>query len=77
MTMTDEDTGVQGESDFPKISQPALRALNGAGYFSLEQLTRVSKTDLSKLYGMGPKALGVLEATLAEKGLAFKRGESR
>lgn len=56
-----ENTNAQRESDFPKIGQPALRALNGAGYVSLEQLTEVSKANLSKLHGMGPKALGVIE----------------
>ena len=32
----------QPESDFPKLSQPAHRALAGAGYTRLEQLTKVS-----------------------------------
>lgn len=71
--MTDKNINAQGESDFPKTSQPALRALNEAGYFGLEHLTRVSKADLSKLHGMGPKALGILEQALGEKGLSFKR----
>ena len=70
--MTDENTNAQRENDFPKISRPALRALNGAGYFRLEQLTQARKTELSRLHGMGPKALGILEQALAEKGLAFK-----
>ena len=67
-----EDT--QGENNFPKIGQPALRALSRAGYFKLEHLTRVSKTELSKLHGMGRKTLGILGQALAEKGLAFKKG---
>lgn len=70
--MTTENACVQQESDFPKISQPALRALNGAGYKRLEQLTRVSKTELSRLHGMGPKALRTLEQALTEKGMAFR-----
>ena len=70
--MTDENSKAQGESDFPKISRPALRALNGAGYFSLGQLTQARKTELSQLHGMGPKALGILEQALAEKGMVFK-----
>ncbi len=69
--MTDEDTN-EGGNDFPKISRPARRALYGVGYFRLGQLTYVSKTELGKLHGMGPKALGTLEQALAEKGLAFK-----
>jgi pimeloyl-ACP methyl ester carboxylesterase len=56
---------------FPKIGAPALRALNGAGYHTLEDLTNVSEADLAKLHGMGPKALGILRDALATRGLAF------
>lgn len=59
------------EHDFPKTSQPALRALIEAGYTRLEQLTQVSEANLMKLHGMGPKALGILRLALAEKGLSF------
>ncbi len=58
-------------SDLPKIGQPAWRALTGAGYWRLEQLTQVSAADLLQLHGMGPKALGILRAALTERGLAF------
>jgi DNA-directed RNA polymerase alpha subunit len=58
--------------DFPKISRPALRALANAGYNQLEQLAQVSESELGKLHGMGPKALGLLKQSLAEKGLAFR-----
>ena len=59
-------------SDFPRISQPALRALKNAGFVRLEQLVGVSELELSKLHGMGPKALGILHQELAEKNLSFK-----
>jgi hypothetical protein len=59
-------------SNFPKISQPALRALHGAGHVYLEQLTNVTELELSKSHGMGPKALGLLRETLLEKSLNFK-----
>lgn len=58
-------------SDLPKISAPALRALTAAGYQRLEQLTQVSEADLLKLHGMGPKAIHILRAALADRGLAF------
>jgi hypothetical protein len=58
-------------SDLPKTSQPAWRALTGAGYWRLEQLTQVSEAELLRLHGMGPKAISVLAAALAERGLAF------
>jgi DNA-directed RNA polymerase alpha subunit len=63
----------QTASDFPaKLSKPAQRALAGAGYTRLEQLTRVSEAELLKLHGMGPKALGLLRSALADQGLSFR-----
>jgi predicted flap endonuclease-1-like 5' DNA nuclease len=59
-------------TDFPKTSAPAQRALNNAGYTRLEQLTKTSEKELSKLHGIGPKAIRILKETLAEQGLAFK-----
>ena len=62
----------QQQSDFPAgLSAPARRALDGAGYVRLEQLTRVSEAELKKLHGMGPKAIDLLRAALEEKGLSF------
>lgn len=62
------------ESDFPKISNPALSALHAAGYFRLEQLTTVTAADLLKLHGMGPKGLRILQQALAERGLSLADG---
>jgi len=51
----------QPENDFPAgLSAPARRALDGAGYVRLEQLTRVSESELKKLHGKGPKAINLL-----------------
>jgi predicted flap endonuclease-1-like 5' DNA nuclease len=55
----------------PKIGAPATRALASAGYTSLRQLAGVSRSELDKLHGMGPKALGILQAALAEHGLSL------
>ncbi len=60
-------------SDFPKLAAPAQRALAGAGYQRLEQLTHVSEAEVAKLHGIGPNALAALRQALAAKGLAFKR----
>jgi DNA-directed RNA polymerase alpha subunit len=60
------------ESDFPKTSAPAQRALNNAGYYRLEQLTEVTEEELSKLHGMGPKALRILREALEARGLSFR-----
>ncbi len=56
---------------FPKLSQPALRALANAGYTHLEQLAGVGEAELAKLHGMGPNALGKLKEALAEIGLSL------
>lgn len=59
------------ESDFPKISNPALRALHGAGYTRLSDLTQISEDNLFKLHGIGLKALETLRQALSAKGLSF------
>ena len=60
------------DSDLPSgLAKPAQRALAGAGFIKLEQLTRVSEDEVLKLHGMGPKALDQLRRALAEKGLSF------
>ncbi|WP_198957517.1 helix-hairpin-helix domain-containing protein [Paenibacillus selenitireducens] len=64
------------EPDFPKgIAKPALRALAGAGFVKLEQLSKITEADVLKLHGMGPKAMGIIRIALEEKGLSFADGE--
>jgi DNA-directed RNA polymerase alpha subunit len=55
-----------------KISQPAHRALQGAGIETLDHLTKYREDELLALHGFGPKALGILKSILAEHGLSFK-----
>lgn len=57
--------------ELPKISAPATRALASAGITSLRDLVGRSRADVAALHGMGPKALGILAAALAEHGLAL------
>jgi hypothetical protein len=73
MAIKNADGGQMGEvqHDFPRTSQPALRALLAAGYTRLDQLTTVTEADLRKLHGMGPKALGILREALAARGQSF------
>jgi DNA-directed RNA polymerase alpha subunit len=52
--------------ELPKISAPATRALNNAGYTSLGQLADVPETELAALHGMGPKALRIIEEALSQ-----------
>ena len=55
--------------ELPPIGAPASRALHGAGYTGLGQLTGVPRATLAALHGVGPKALRVLDQALAEHGL--------
>lgn len=57
--------------DFVTLAQPAQRALAGAGYTQLEQLTQVSATELGNLHGIGPNALKQLRSALEARGLSF------
>ena len=64
----------QSESDFPeRLSQPALRALAGAGIKDLKQLSTFSESEIKKLHGMGPNGIHQLQVALAAKGLSFAR----
>jgi len=76
--MLDKSQSETPEHDFPKsIGRPATSALLVAGYTRLEQLTKVSEADIQKLHGVGPKAIGILRATLAEKGLSFADNDAK
>ncbi len=56
------------ESFPPGLSQPALRALAGAGYTRLDQFAKARAEDLVRLHGMGPKAIELIRAALKEHG---------
>ena len=55
----------------PGLGAPAQRALAGAGYSHLEQLTRVTAAELKQLHGMGPIAIDLLRRAMQKKGMAF------
>ncbi len=66
----------QQESDLPTgLSAPARRALAGAGYSRLEQLTKVSEGEIKRLHGIGPNGLNQLRRALEAKGLSFADGK--
>jgi hypothetical protein len=68
----------QQKSDLPiELSRPAQRALYEAGYLRLEQLTKVSETELKRLHGIGPNAIKKLRLALDAKGLSFADGNIR
>ena len=71
--MTDQKIDAS-EYGFPKgLSQPALRALLGAGITSLDQLAVITEANLQKLHGMGPKAIDLLRTALETRGQSFAR----
>ena len=62
----------QQTSDLPReLSNPARRALTGAGYVRLEQFTQLSEAEVLRLHGMGPKAIEMIRRALAARGLSF------
>ncbi len=64
------------KSGFPKLAQPAARALAGAGIQSLEQLTGYRAEEIRRLHGIGPNALKTLQVALAARGWSFKKEET-
>ena len=60
------------ESDLPlKLSAPARRALDEAGCTRLEDVAKRSETEIKKLHGVGPNAVGKLRQALHDHGLSF------
>ncbi|HND51794.1 MAG TPA: hypothetical protein PLV92_05335 [Pirellulaceae bacterium] len=58
---------------FPKgVARPALRALYAAGFTTLDQLTKLSESELLALHGMGPNAVQKLREGLNAQGLNFR-----
>ena len=53
------------------IGAPATRALNGAGFSTLKQLTKATEAELLNLHGFGPKALRIIVTALRAKGLTL------
>lgn len=60
------------KTDFPSgMGKVAPRELENAGYTKLQQLTKVTETELLKIHGVGPKAVGMLREALKAKGMSF------
>jgi predicted flap endonuclease-1-like 5' DNA nuclease len=67
-TMTDDRT-------LPQIGAPATRALAAQGITRLADLTHHRSDDLLALHGVGPRAVRLLTAALAEQGMSFAEGD--
>jgi hypothetical protein len=60
------------DADLPKnIGAPATRALIAAGYTALGQLAGVPATELTKLHGVGPRALRLIQEALEQQGMSL------
>jgi len=60
-------------TDLPRIGAPATRALGSIGVTTLEDVAGRSSAELLALHGLGPRAITILTAALAEHGLAALR----
>lgn len=57
--------------ELPKIGAPATRALQQAGYRRLRDLAGVSRADLLRLHGVGPRAVRIVQEELEAHGLSL------
>ena len=62
------------QTEFPdRMGKVALQALALNGYTRYEELTRVTVKELSRIHGVGPRAIRILEEELKARGLSFAR----
>lgn len=52
----------------PGLAAPAVRALEAAGYRTLDDIATATEAELRGLHGMGPKAMALLREALAQRG---------
>ncbi|WP_239751773.1 DNA-binding protein [Mammaliicoccus sp. H-M34] len=57
----------------PKIGKPATNALDKINVTTLEQVSKLDDHNLSKLHGVGPKAINILKEALNEQGMSFSK----
>ncbi len=55
-------------TEMPRTGGPASRALELAGYTTLESVAEVPDEELLVLHGVGPKAVRIIREALAELG---------
>ena len=58
----------------PSIGRPALGALRAAGITRLSEVARLREKELLALHGVGPKAVRLLRAELAARGMGLAGG---
>lgn len=57
--------------DLPPIGRPANSALLAAGITTLADVSALTRKQLLAMHGVGPKAAGILESALDERGMSF------
>lgn len=58
--------------ELPKVSKPALRALDSINVKTLKDVAKYSEAELLVLHGFGPKGIRILKEVMDEHGLKFK-----
>lgn len=58
--------------ELPKISKPALRALDSINVKTLEDVAKFTEAELLALHGFGPKGIRILKEVMDNHGLKFK-----
>ena len=56
----------------PGLSQPARRALHGAGILTMRDVERFGRAELMQLHGFGPAALETLEDEMRSQGTRLR-----
>lgn len=54
-----------------KLAGPARRAIENAGFNSLEDIATASEREINALHGMAPSGVKVLRQILSDNGLSF------
>lgn len=60
-------------TNLPKIGKPATNALAKINVTTLEQVSKLDEHNLSKLHGVGPKAINILKEAMKEQGMSFSK----
>ena len=68
MDTSDGSSGTEFPAAMGKVSR---RALSEHGYTRFDHLTSVTPKELLTIHGVGPKAVRILAACLAEQGRGF------
>jgi predicted flap endonuclease-1-like 5' DNA nuclease len=70
--VTDADR--QDHDDLPNIGRPARGALHVIGVTTLAEVAQMTEEELLAIHGVGPKAVRILEQTLADQGRGLAQG---